>query len=42
MEERELLIGLDLSLASQEVIEILLEDMSDPGIFEEIAKENIR
>lgn len=41
MEERELLIGLDLSLASQEVIEILLEDLSDPGIFEEIAKENI-
>jgi len=42
MEERELLIGLDLSVASQEVIEILLEDISDPGIFEEIARENLK
>jgi hypothetical protein len=42
MEERELLIGLDLSFASQEVIEILLEDISDPGIFEEIARENLK
>jgi hypothetical protein len=41
MEERELMIGLDLSLASQEVIEVLIDDVSDPGIFGEIAKENI-
>jgi hypothetical protein len=40
MEERELMIGLDLSLASPEVIEILVEDVSDPGIFGEIAREN--
>ena len=40
MEERELMIGLDLSLASPEVIGILIEDVSDPGIFGEIAKEN--
>jgi hypothetical protein len=41
MEERELMIGLDLSLASPEVIEVLIEDVSDPGIFGEIARENV-
>src|SRR5271169_579956 len=39
MEELKL-IGLDYSVISQEVIEVLIEDTSEPGIFEEIAKAN--
>jgi hypothetical protein len=40
MEETKLLLELDLSLASREVIEILIEDTSEPSIFSEIAKSN--
>lgn len=40
MEEPKILIGLDFSLASQEVIELLIEDASGPEIFDEIAKAN--
>jgi hypothetical protein len=40
MEENKMLIGLDLSLASREVIEALIEDGSEPGIFDEIAQAN--
>ncbi len=40
MEEPVIQIGLDFSLASQEVIGILLEDTSGPGVFDEIAKAN--
>lgn len=42
MEEPKILIGLDLSIASQEVIEVLIEDTSEPGIFDEIAKANVK
>lgn len=42
MEETKILIGLDLSIASMEVIELLIEDAGDPSIFEEIAKANIK
>lgn len=42
MEENEKLIGIDLSLASKEVIEILIDDFSEPTIFEEIARENLK
>ncbi|GAB4489073.1 MAG: hypothetical protein OHK006_20270 [Thermodesulfovibrionales bacterium] len=34
------LIGLDLSVASKEVIEVLIEDAADAGIFGEIARAN--
>ncbi|MBM4140208.1 MAG: hypothetical protein FJ242_01745 [Nitrospira sp.] len=40
MEETKLLLELDLSLASREVIEILIEDTSEPSIFADIAKAN--
>lgn len=40
MENSKILIGLDLSIASHEVIEILIEDTSDLDIFDEIAKAN--
>jgi len=40
MEETKLLLELDLSLASREVIEILIEDISEPSIFADIAKAN--
>jgi len=40
MEEVKILLGLDYSLASQEVIELLIEDASGPEIFDEIAKAN--
>ncbi|MCL5022840.1 MAG: hypothetical protein M1497_05690 [Nitrospirae bacterium] len=39
MEETRLL-GLDLSVASPEVIELLLEDVSHPEVFDEILKSN--
>lgn len=41
MEEREHILGIDLSTATKEMIELLLEDSSEPSIFEEIAKENL-
>jgi hypothetical protein len=40
MEETKLLLELDLSLSSREVIEILIEDISEPSIFADIAKAN--
>lgn len=40
MEETKLLLELDLSLSSREVIEILIEDTSEPSIFADIAKAN--
>lgn len=40
MEDPKILIGLDLSMASREVIEVLIEDASEPAIFDEIARAN--
>ncbi|MFH1702871.1 MAG: hypothetical protein ABIB41_05490 [Nitrospirota bacterium] len=40
MEEQKLL-ELDLSSSPREVIELLIEDVSDPSVFEEIAKANM-
>jgi hypothetical protein len=40
MENNTHLIGLDLALASREIIEVLIEDVSEPGIFDEIARAN--
>jgi hypothetical protein len=40
MDEPQILLGLDYSLASQDVIELLIEDASGPEIFDEIAKAN--
>jgi hypothetical protein len=42
MEEDRILIGLDLSAASPLAIELLLEDASDPSLYEEIAKANMQ
>jgi len=41
MEEDKILIGIDFSNASKEVIELLIEDASETSIFEEIAKANM-
>lgn len=41
MEENKVLIGIDLSTASKEVIELLIEDALEAALFEEIAKSNI-
>jgi hypothetical protein len=41
MEENRILIGIDFSNASKEVIELLIEDASETSIFEEIAKANM-
>ena len=40
MEESRILIGLDFSVASKDVIEILINDASDPALFQEIARTN--
>lgn len=40
MEEQKILIGLDYGMASPEVLEVLIEDPTDPGIFQEIAQAN--
>jgi hypothetical protein len=40
IQDSELLIGLDLSVASREVIELLIEDASGPDVFDEIARAN--
>jgi hypothetical protein len=40
MEDSEILIGLDLSVASLEVIELLIEDASGDDVFDEIARAN--
>ncbi len=41
MEDPQKLILLDYAGASQEILEILLGDASEPGIFEEVAKANL-
>jgi hypothetical protein len=41
MTDPKILIGIDLSIASKEVIEVLIDDPSEPGIFDEIAKANV-
>ena len=40
MEDDRILIGLDLSIASQEIIEILMDDAAGADVFQEIAKSN--
>ena len=40
MEDSNILISLDLSVASREVIEVLIEEAADPAIFDEIAHAN--
>jgi len=40
MEESRILIGLDFSVASKEVIEILIDDAADPNLYQEIARAN--
>ncbi|MEW6068615.1 MAG: hypothetical protein AB1610_10045 [Nitrospirota bacterium] len=42
MEETKILVGIDLSIASKELIEVLIEDTTDPSIFEEIARTNVK
>jgi hypothetical protein len=41
MEETKVLIGIDLTTASKEVIELLIEDAIDSSIFKEIADANV-
>ena len=41
MDEPKILIGLDFSVASKEVIEILIDDAADPALFQDIARTNI-
>ena len=40
MEDPKILIGLDLSVASREVIEVLIEDVAEISVFDEIAHAN--
>ena len=40
MEDPKILIGLDVAVASREVIEILIDDAPDPSILQEIASAN--
>jgi hypothetical protein len=40
MEESNILIGLDFSMASKEVLEVLIDDADDPSLFQEIARTN--
>ena len=40
MEDPKILLGIDLSVASSEVLGILIEDASEPDIFDEIARAN--
>ncbi|MBI5102280.1 MAG: hypothetical protein HZB33_10655 [Nitrospirae bacterium] len=39
-EDDRLLVGLDFSLASPDMIEVLLDDIGDPSVFAEIARAN--
>jgi hypothetical protein len=41
MEETKVLLGIDLTTASKEVIELLIEDAIEPSIFKEIANANV-
>jgi hypothetical protein len=40
MEDPKILIGFDLSVASREVIEVLIEDAAEPALFDEIVQAN--
>jgi len=40
MDEEKLLIGIDLSTASEVLIELIIEDAVDPSVYEEIARAN--
>jgi hypothetical protein len=40
MEDPKILIGLDLSVASRDVIELLIEDAAEPALFDEIFRAN--
>jgi hypothetical protein len=40
MEDPKILIGLDLSVASMAVIEVLIEDAAEPALFDEIVQAN--
>jgi hypothetical protein len=40
MEDHKVLIGLDLSVASREVIGVLIEDAAEPAVFDEIVQAN--
>ncbi len=40
-EDEKILIGLDFALASQDVIEVLIDDIEDPAVFNEIARANV-
>lgn len=40
MQEDRMLLGLDLATASAEVIEVLLEDSTEPDVFDEVAHAN--
>jgi hypothetical protein len=42
MEESRVLIGIDLSTASKELIELLIEEATEPSIFDEIVRANMR
>jgi hypothetical protein len=41
MNEDKVLIGIDLSIASNDLIELLIDEASEPTIFEQIAKANM-
>jgi len=40
MDDPKILLGLDLSLASRDVIEVLIEDAAEPAVFDEIVQAN--
>jgi hypothetical protein len=42
MEESKVLIGIDLSTASKELIELLIEEATEPSIFDELVRANMR
>lgn len=41
MEETKFLLELDLSIASRDLIEVLIEEATDPSVFEEIVRTNM-
>ncbi|MHB8881590.1 MAG: hypothetical protein ACYC69_08820 [Thermodesulfovibrionales bacterium] len=40
-DDQKILIGLDFSLASKDVLEVLIDDVDDPAVYDEIAKANV-
>jgi hypothetical protein len=42
MEENRLMLGIDFSTASPLLVELILEEASEPGLFEEIAQANLQ